>query len=249
MAETDHTVVLNELVAARAEMSAVVRQIRRRQQAFAALSILTVIFLIGYLGYAYHRFGGDVTPDLVAAQLQLGFQNAMPDTKRQLEQNLKDNAPKVVTAAFDQLNALPEKYTTELQAEASKRLDAAMPAVGDKIYQSMRDALQQSTKATAAAGGQNADDETRLRNTLKSVSDVYAAETMKFIDTQHATYASDALQFTDYLEHLATAQHLDHRDQLHRDMFRTIFALVRARADASATPGDATDTATTKPTS
>ena len=224
--------VLQELVATRTALAGTVRTIRHRQLTFAVISVLTLVFLVFYLGYAYHRFGGDVTPDLVASQIQQGLQDTLPDTRLQLEQNLKEDAPNQVNTIFDQVQTLPAKYTGQLRAAATDRMTAAMPGVQDQIYQSMRVALDQATKQTAAAGAPkgSGNDEARLQATLKAVSDVYADETMRFVNQLHATYAADALSFTDYLDRLATAPVLDHRDQLHRDMFRTVFALVRDRA-------------------
>jgi hypothetical protein len=237
----DLAAVVQELAAARAELASTVHLIRHRQAVFAALSVVTIVFLVFYLGYAYHRFGGEVTPDLVAYQIQAGIVDALPDTRLQLEKNLKEDAPRQVQDAFDQLQSLPGKYTDQLQRAATDRIDAAMPGVQEQIYQSMRVALDQATKQTAAAGGDKpgTDDEARLEATLKAVSDVYATETLKFVDQQHATYAADALAFTDYLDRLATAPMLDHRDQLHRDMFRTVFALVNDRAARGGLDGTA----------
>jgi hypothetical protein len=241
---TELDTVFKELTAARAALAATVARVRRRHHGFIALSVLSCLFLVGYLGFAASRFGGDVTPDLIAANMQAAFQNALPATRLQLQQSLKDNAPKVVNGTFDQLQQMPVAYADSLQREATERMDAAMPAVQDQIYQSMKRAIEASTTSLAAGGGTAKDDETRLKVALAAVSDVYATETIKFVDQLHGTYAADALAFTDYLERLATAPNLDHRDQLHREMFRTIFALVRSRA---ATSGGSFDDATAAP--
>jgi hypothetical protein len=220
--------VLRELIEARTALAATVAKMRRRNRLFIASSVLTLVFLVFYLGYAAKRFGGDVTPDLVAANLAQQFHDSLPEARIKLEKSLRDNAPSLIDAAFDQVQAMPAKYAGDLQAEATKRMDDALPGVEDQMYESMKQALDKSKAEVATAAGPN--DEAKLQSTLKAVSVVYADETMRFVDQTHATYSADATTFTDYMERLATSPNLDHRDQLHREMFRTVFALVRERA-------------------
>ena len=237
---TDPAAVLREMTAARDALADAVKQIRRRHRGVVFMSVLSVGFFIVYLGYAYVRYGNEVTPDLVAGNLQSALQDQMPATRDQLETNLRANAPKLVEQEFAQLQALPASFATKLQAQATDRMDKAMPAVQDAMYTSMKGALDQAVQQSAKAGGKGSDED-RLKATLAAVADVYATETLHFVDQEHATYTADALQFTDYMDRLATSPHLDRRDQLHRDMFQTIFALIRDKA------GVATESPAAKP--
>ena len=239
---TDSTLaaVVADLNATRASMDKTVQQMRQRNLLSAIVSILSVIILAGYLGYAYFRYANEVTPDLVAANAASQFQAQLPAARVQLQENLRANAPKNVADAFAKLKALPDTFADQLQRQATEKMDATMPQVRDQMYTAMKGALDKSVAATAAGGGPGAkDDEARLKATLSAVAEVYATDTIKFVEAQHATYASDALQFTDYMDRLATSPNLDKRDRLHRDMFQAAFALIRERANDTTTPAPA----------
>ena len=233
----DMSAVLTELAATRAALTDTVSKMRRRNQITTVLSVLSIVILGVYLSYGYKRYGGDVTPDLVAAAASQRVQEQLPSASAALEKDLKDRAPKVVADAFHKLTEMPDVYARRLQDEAVTRMDAAMPEVQDKVYTSMKSALDTTVKATAASAGPGAkDDEARLKATLAAIADVYAADTMRFVDQTHATYWSDAGTFLTYMDRLATSPNLDRRDRLHRDMFSTMFAIVRERANKP-TPG------------
>jgi len=204
------------------------RRSRSRNFWLLVLSVLTIIFLVFYLGYAYDRYGGDVTPDLVAANAEIMFENQLPNAREQLETNLKANAPDYVNKMVDQLKTMPAKYADQLNQEASDRIDKAMPEVGDSLYSSMKAELE---NARQKPGGGT--DEQRFQATLTAVGQVYSDETLKLVNQAHATYATEAVDFTNYLEVLANNQALDHREQLHREMFRDMLLLMRERAKDS----------------
>ena len=232
MSDVTDPAVLRQLIDTRTALAATVTKMRRRNAVSAVLSVLSLVAVVIYLGYAAYRYGGEVTPELVAANVQASLQAQMPQARATLEQNLRGDAPQLVNNAFDQVQAMPATYADNLHRQATAKMDAAMPAVQDQMYQSLKQALDQSRGPLAVAGSK---DEDELKSTLSAVADVYATQTMRFVEQEHGTYAADAAQFTDYLDRLATSPNLDHRDQLHRDMFRTVFALVRERAAAAPT--------------
>lgn len=247
MPDPTPAVVLNELTATRVELSRTVDRMRQRNRNFALLAILSVVILVGYLGYAAYRFGGEVTPDLLAVNLQSKFQQSLPQARSTLEKHLAEKAPKFVADAFGQLESVPNRFADQLHDQAKAKMDEAMPGVQDQMYASMKQALDKSTGHIAAAGDDKAkDDEARLQSALASVGEVYATETLKFVDEQHAAYARQANEFTDYLDRLASSDKLDHRDQLHRDMFRSVFALVRYHA-ANSHPAETLELNIAKP--
>ena len=241
MSDTDLSLVLNELSATRIEMTKAVKKIRQKNVMFAVLSVISIVLCAFYLTHAYLRFGGEVTPDLVAANVQTEFMSSLPKARTDLEKNLKDNAPKFVNNAFDQLQQMPMEKAAGLQADASAKIDEAVPQVQEQMYQSMKNALDQANKAAPVAA--NATDETKMIAALAAVSDVYSVETTKFINQVHNTYTAEAFQFTDYLAMLGRNQNLDKKDTLYREMFRDAFALVRDHS-MNPTPGSPVDLTT-----
>jgi hypothetical protein len=199
-----------------------VERSRSRNRSFAKLSVFMFVFLVFYLGYAYHRFGGEVTPDLVAANAQASFQQYVPQAREQLQQQLVANARRFVGGAFDEVKALPGQFADNLNKESADRMDAAMPSVEDQLFTALSASLD-----TAEKNNKGGPDKPRFQEMLSALGDVYATETINFVNDAHRTYASQAVEFIDYLDRLASSQHLDRRDQLYRDMFVTIFALVR----------------------
>ena len=232
---TDLSALVQDLTATRDAMARAVAQMRRRNLITAVLSVLSIVVLIGYLGYAYFRYGGEVTPELVAVNVSASFRDKLPDAQAAVTKKLRDRAPQQVADAFAKLKAMPEQYAVGLQADAKAKLDATMPEVQERMVAAMKQAIDQA-KTPAAAGAAVMSDDARLQAMLASVGDTYAKQTLTMVDQTHMTYSADASLFLDYMDRLATSPNLDRRDRLHRDMFQTVFALVRQRA-ANSPPG------------
>jgi len=228
---------LNELETA---MLQAIKATQSRNRSLLTLSVLMIVFLCGYLGYAYYRFGGEVTPDLVASNVQSGFEQYLPQAKEQLESNLISGAPRFVGDAFEQAKALPAQFADSLNSEAGKRIDDAMPSVENDLVASLRTGIQNGSKSAKGT------DEERFKTTLSVLSQTYGDETLKFVDRVHTDYTNQATSFTDYINKLATSPNLDKRDELHRDMLKTMFALIKYHANNSA-PGDHLKTTLTQP--
>ena len=229
---TERTAVLNELAATRASLADTVPAVRRRNLISATLSVLSIIVLAGYLIFGYLTYGRQVTPDLVASVASKDFQEQLPAARVKLEEKLTAQAPQVAQSTFDKIKGLPEQYATQLQKEGTAKMDAAMPEVQDRMYTAMKNAVDQSVAAAGSAGG---DDEARMKATLDHVADAYAKDSAAAVTQTHNTYWSDAGLFLDYMDRLATSPNLDRRDRLHKQMFQTVFALIREHS-TSATP-------------
>ena len=232
---TEMTAVLTELAATRASLAEAVTKIRRRNLISATLSVLSILILAGYLIFGYRTYGRQVTPDLVATNASVAFQSQLPNARIKLEEKLTAQAPQVVQSTFDQIKGLPEQYANQLQKEGMTKMDAAMPEVQEKMYTAMKNAVDQSVAAAAGAGG--GDDEARMKATLNHVADVYAKDSAAAVTQTHNTYWSDAGLFLDYMDRLASSPNLDRRDRLHKQMFQTVFALIREHS-AAAAPGE-----------
>lgn len=215
-----------------AEMQRHLRSTRSRNHSVTFFSVITIVAVVIYLVYAYYRFGNEVTPDLVAYNLQGQFQQMLPDARQQLQENLKSNAPHYVDDALNQLQNVPMQFADRLHDEASAALDKDMTSVQDELYQAMKSALDNAAKQNPSGGA--ATDQQRMQSALDAVATTYGTETTRLVDQVHRDYAADATSFIDYLDHLAGNQGLDHRDQLYRRMFRTMFMLVRERANGPA---------------
>ncbi len=210
-------------------ISDAVKRAQKRNESFVRLTVCICIFLVGYLGYAYHRFGGEVTPALVASNAQASFETYIPQASRELEDQLKSNAPRFVNGTFDEVKTLPSQLSDELNKQSAEKIDSAMPAVEDQLSHALEASLGTSEK------NQTGSDKERFQGTLTALGNVYGTDTIKFVNDAHRTYASQAVEFINYLDRLASDQKLDRRDQLHRDMFLTIFTLVREHDKRSGT--------------
>lgn len=204
---------------------------RRRNAMMAVLSLLVIIGSFFYLGYAYSRYGNEVTPDLVAINAQNVFQGQLPGAREQLETNLKNNAPQYVDKMIDQLQTLPRTYAEQLNQQTAVAMDSAMPQVSEELYAAMKNALNEAKEKKA-----DGTDEQRFQATLAAMGQVYADETVKFVDQAHNTYADQSVEFTTYLNHLASDANLDRREQLHKEMFQNILLLMHEKAKDSGNP-------------
>ena len=124
-----------------ASLTDAVRRSRSRNVGVTVVMLLSILFFVFYLGYAYHRYANEVTPDLVASSMQESLQNSLPAARMQLEANLKANAPQYVGKAMDQMQTMSDQYAAKLQDGASAAMDKEMPQVGDELYQSLKSQL------------------------------------------------------------------------------------------------------------
>jgi hypothetical protein len=229
-------VLSQKLTALEAELRQSVKRTRGRNRSIAFFGIVTILATAVYVGYGYFRFGNEVTPALVADNVAAKLQDNMPQVRDQLQQNLKSNAPRYVGNVLDQLQEVATSKADDLQTDAQTKIDAAMPDVQSNLYDSLKTTLDESQKATNAAPGST--DEQRFQALLDALGQTYGTETIKFVNQVHADYATQAIAFVDYLDKLAGNQGLDHRDQLYRKMFRTMFMLVRAHEKDSGKPSE-----------
>lgn len=232
--QDDLALLSRKLTALELELRRSVDRTRRRNHAIAFFGIITVLATAVYVGYAYYRFGNEVTPELVAANVQTQLQDSLPQVRQQIQENLKSHAPQYVNNVLDQLQSVASQRADDLHQDAQTKLDAEMPQVQQGLYQSLKDTLDQTQKNAASVPGSN--DEQRFQAMLDLLGQTYGSQTIKLVNQVHNDYASQAIEFVDYLNHLAENQNLDHRDQLYRKMFRTVFMLVRAHQKDSGKP-------------
>jgi len=198
---------------------------RKRRGSMLALCAAGTLFLAGYLGYAYQRFGAEVTPDLVATNAQAVFEQNLPAIKDQLAGSLKDNAPQFVSMAFSSASQLPAQFADQLNSQTEEQLNAVTPRIEDELTDSLQTAIRQSAQTGTGS------DEQRFQATLTALAAVYGNETIKFVDQTHATYANQATSFIGQFDKLASNSHLSPQEQLHRDMITSVLALVKSYQD------------------
>src|SRR5579859_5590503 len=184
--EGDLRSVSARLDALDASVASVLKSSRIRNFFTAVIAVVSVM-LIGYwLAYAHLRITNELNAELVANVGQSYLENYIPTASAQLESTLKANAPAAVDEGERRLRALPARLDDQFRAQARQAIDARMPEVQERLYQSMKAGLAEATAQVKKSPGD--DDATRFKNLADALAVLYRGEAMKFTDETYASY-------------------------------------------------------------
>lgn len=218
-------------------LDAAVRGAKRRNLFSVVLSVVSLA-LIGYwLWYAHGRFSREATPETFAGAASVQLHDYMPTASVELEKQLKDRAPDMVEKGVDHLKSMPNQFANQLNSELTQRMDEDMPKLEEALYEHLSTAVKHA-RATADQANPTGTDEQKFKAMLDALAVVYEQESTKLLTDAYDTYTTHAREILAYLEHLADGKNLDRRDELHRDLVRSVLGLL---AQHKAKTADATE--------
>src|SRR5579862_3500377 len=221
-----NTSIAAKLDALDRKITAAVRSSQRRNTATIAIGLVSTL-LIGYwLYYAHGRFANEVTPQLVANVAQKYVEDYLPSASAQLQDSLEANAPHVIDEGEKQLHAVPGHMEDAFRTQVRATLDAEMPKVEDRLYETMKSGLVQAQQ-TAAQTDPGKSDEQRFRGMLGALAVVYGTETSGFVNQIHADYIKNSGDIINGLNLLAEGKKLTPQQQTQRNLVRDLLILAR----------------------
>jgi hypothetical protein len=195
---------------------------------------VVALALIGYwLWYAHGRFSREATPETFAGAASVQLHDYMPTASVELEKQLKDRAPDMVEKGVDHLRAMPGQFANQLNSEVTQRMDEDMPKLEEALYEHLSTAVKKA-RATADQANPNGTDDQKFKAMLDALAVSYEQESSKLLTDTYDTYTSHAREIVAYLEHLADGKNLDRRDELHRDLVRSVLGLLAQHKDKTA---------------
>jgi hypothetical protein len=237
IAKTPSTAAADQLAAKlRALESALdnaVRGARRRNMLSILISLFALVAIGYWLWYAHGRFSREATPETFAGAASGQLHDYMPAASLELEKQLKERAPDMVEQGVKRLRAAPDQFADQLNSEAAKRMDADMPKLENALYEHLAVTVKQA-RATADEANPKGTDEQKFKAMLDALAVTYEQESTKLLTNAYDTYTSHAREILAYLEHLADGKNLDRRDELHRDLVRSVLGLLAQHKDKTA---------------
>jgi hypothetical protein len=211
---------LEELDAA---VAGVVRSSKVRNLFTAVIAVVSVFLIAYWLMYAHRRFTSEVNPDLVASLGQKYLDEYLPQAAVQLQTSMKSNAPAVVAEGEKRLKALPVRLDDQFRSQAKQAIEARMPEVQERLYQSMKAGLADATAQVKKSPGE--DDAARFRNLAESLAVLYRTEALKFADDTYTQYTKGAGDIVNGLNMLAEDKNLTPQQKTQRNLVRDFLIL------------------------
>jgi hypothetical protein len=220
--DTNYQSVARKLDELDTKLNATVAANQRRVRVGFFASIVIIVILSIYLGYAYEKFGR-VDPEFTGLMAQHILEDYLPEAGDKLEQQLKDSAPARIKQFEEQVRAMPDQFAQQITGETKKKIDENMPQLEEAMYKSLKTAIAQAKDEVAKSPGKT--DEERFKATLQAVAAVYGTEATKAIDEFRQKYASGASDLITHLNVLAENKSLDHDQQMQRDVVQKFLIL------------------------
>ena len=211
-----------------AAVSSAVRSARTRNMLTLVFGIISVL-LVGYwLNYAHKRFSKEVNPELVANLGQSYLEEYLPSAASQLEVSLKENAPNVINEGETRLRALPIRLDDQFRDAARKQIEARMPDLEERLYQSLKLGLADALKTMQKTPGE--DESARFRNLADSLAALYRNDALKFADETYLQYTKGAGDIVNGLALLAEEKNLTQEQKTQRNLVRDFLILAHDSA-------------------
>jgi hypothetical protein len=226
--EADLRSIAARLDALDASVASVLKSSRIRNFFTLVIAVVSVL-LIGYwLAYAHLRITNELNPDLVANVGQAYLENYIPSASANLESTLKANAPAAIDEGERRLRAIPARLDDQFRAKARQAIDAKMPEVQERLYQSMKGGLVDATAQVKKTPGD--DDAARFRNLADALAVLYRGEAMKFTDEVYASYTKASGDIINGLNMLAEDKNLTAQQKTQRNLVRDFLILAKDAA-------------------
>ena len=226
--EGDLRPIAARLDALDASVASVLKSSRIRNFFTAVIAVVSVL-LIGYwLAYAHLRITNELNADLVANVGQAYLENYIPSASANLESTLKANAPAMVDEGERRLRALPVRLDDQFRSQARQAIEAKMPDIQERLYQSMKSGLTEATAQVKKTPGD--DDAARFRNLADALAVLYRGEAMKFTDETYASYTKSSGDIINGLNMLAEDKNLTPQQKTQRNLVRDFLILARDAA-------------------
>ena len=203
-------------------IDATIENARRRNRRGMVMSIVILVLLTCYLGYAHHRFT-QVDPEMAGNFAQSVIQSYLPEAQNKLEKELIDNAPKAVDVLEQQVRAMPDTLASRMESQFSSEMDQHMPELENSIYTSVKTGLGQAKDHVASQPGKS--DEDKFRAMLQELATIFGQESDKAIDEFHSKYTQGSTDLVAYIKLLSEDKQLNDEQKLHRQMLQNFLTL------------------------
>jgi hypothetical protein len=144
-----------------------------------------------------------------------------------MKRSLREQAPSVIKAGEDQLREVPNTFAAYLQNQLDQKLEAARPEAEAKLYEALKQSLDEADKHVAEVGGNTKNDEEKFKVLLDTLVSTYGTQTTKLLDDLHARYKGGATDILSHLDRLAEGKNLDAKEEAQRSMIRNFLVLAR----------------------
>jgi len=224
----DLQTIAAKLDALDATVSSVVRSSRIRNRVTLFIAVVSALLIGFWLAYAHTRFTSEVNPGLVADLGQKYLEEYLPSASEQLETSLKDKAPSVIDQGEARLRALPVSLDEQFRSNARKELEAKMPEVQERLYQSLKAGLADAQAQIRKSPGE--DDSARFRALADSMGALYRTDALTFADDTYSQYAHGANDIVNGLALLAEDKKLSPEQKTQRNLVRDFLILAHDAA-------------------
>lgn len=197
------------------------RTARKRMIGTRIVGIIILLFIVIYLSYAYRRFSA-LDAQMVANSATTMIQDNLPNLRRSLQEELKNDAGKYVGMLEDQAKELPKTASLRLREEFRTRAEAKIKEVEPEVEQLLKESLAKTRKQL---GGREIDEE-QAKLMITDAVGQFKKDATVLIDKVYDEYAQLAKEIAHYLEMLATNSDLDERQKIHRNVIIAFLAVM-----------------------
>lgn len=199
-------------------------RIRRRARITTGLIFFVAIAMTVYLSVAY-KYIAEYDAQVMAMNLQHEIELALPQAQKELTATLTARAPEDVALAMDYVTRFPEWANGRINSTLVKEMNKEIRKLDEQVYPNLK--LQMvELRDRIEREHPNATPEEKADLVLDEIAKFYGAESRKAIDSVYGDVQTDVYRAVNYLKKLSKGVDLDRQQQIERELFQTLFALI-----------------------
>jgi len=199
--------------------------VARRKATSTILTVVFVLFMAGYLTFAYSRVA-TVQANEVVLMMEERLDKYINFSEPELTVEIAKLAPGITETAAQSVLQLPGLMEQKAHSHIKSELDTGLPELEKALEENFHKALLDA-REKAIAQGKKVDDPAVTKEIVNDMTDVVTAEMGKTLDTFCADYTKQSADMINYIDMLAQNEKLDARAAMHRELLIHFFALVQ----------------------
>ena len=221
MSNGDPHGIYEQMNTIRAQMEDTLAKTKRRGNMSGILGLVLVVLTALSLGVAYGAIA-KIDAQIMVQNLQGELDGILSEAR--LAGVLNDSAPDVLRGTEDMIRGIPDELTATMNQSMNELITKEIDQLEARLLPRMQNeitAIAERLKSEKpSVGGQK-----RLEAVANEIAAIYGEEVVENVDKTYGRYQPELKEMTAYLNKLHKGENLTDKEQVHRDLIITLFAI------------------------
>lgn len=200
---------------------------KKRRWMLTIAGLLIAVVAVGYLSWAWFQIDRQLDAPTVVALAEQQASPFLEEPATAWAGYLEEQAPGLIDQAATAALAAPPQLTEQLLGHVDGVIDERMPELEKQFEQLVRDLVEQAAEAAGEEfrGGDFSDAE--AAELVDQVTAQFETSLQERVDGLYDRYLAVSAGMIDELDRLAAGEGLSEKEELHRELVTSFFALVQ----------------------